>query len=63
MGVVGGAADEPAVEVEARRPGTLQRCDHLLDLRHHLGANPVAGQEKEGIGGAHSDPAGFWGAP
>ncbi len=51
MGVVGGAADEAAVEIEARRTGALERRDHLLDLRHHLGADAVARQEEEGVGG------------
>ena len=50
VGVVGGAANEAAVELETSRAGALERRDHLLDLRHDLGTDAVTGQEEERIG-------------
>ncbi len=44
--IVGAAAHEPAREREAGRSIGFQHADHLLDLRHDLGADPVAGQEE-----------------
>ena len=50
VSIVGAAADQPAVDLEARRPlrrvESVQRDDHLLDLGHDFAADPVAGQEE-----------------
>ena len=51
MRVIGAAADEAALEFEACQAGARQRGGDLLDFGHDFGADPVAGQEQELVGG------------
>ena len=50
MGVVGAAADQIRLGLDRGDPAAVDPADHALDLGHHLGADPVAGQQKELIG-------------
>ena len=47
MRVIGGAADQPFLGLEAAAEILVHGRDQLLDLGHGLGADAVAGQEEE----------------
>ena len=47
MGVIGAAADEILLDFELSAAGLAEPCDHAFDLGHDLGADAVAGKEKQ----------------
>ena len=57
--VVGRAADEVRLRLERRDALPVQPGHDLLDLAHHLGADAVAGQEKQVVG-RHRKPSSWF---
>ena len=47
MRVVGAAADQILLNFELCAAGLSEPCNHALDLGHYLGADAVAGKEKQ----------------
>ena len=51
MGVIGGAADQAALGLEARDALGIEPGDELLDFGHDFRADAVARKQKEFVGG------------
>ena len=51
MGIVGAAADEVGLGLDARFSPRIDPGDNALDLGHHFGADAVAGKKQEFVNG------------
>ena len=48
--VIGGAADQPLLGLEMRDALRVEPVDQALHLRHHFGADAVAGEKQQFMG-------------